>query len=455
MAFTITLPSNSSMNVFPENTLTTYNTLLPEYVSSPVPLECALQEITCPTSWYNVLPETIVVIEGDPVNRPSSNKSGSTKRLQDILMKRAPQFFPRTHRTDLLLNRSSVTTHHSTLEECLQRGVQISRTQHGDIASYVPPNPPVDPKSHTAAPPGGTPVNHAAAGDDELIHEGSEDETRKMEITSKEEAAEEVQKADDHVEKVSDAVAEVSEALKTLAYDEVGVFLTPPGVTLGLTNEQLRSVKHAIKIKALDKLVRELNFPTRRTYKVFSLTGVYLRDNADLISYLNKYFNKRNPAIVRELKRTLKNPKSQIFTYNRFRMKCTISLPPNVILQIPTNLGMQLGFGGGVFLIGKTEGHSVVDLLFRAQTAYVYSDIVKHSIVGDKRAPLLRVVNINPYLGDTQTVTFQPLIYQPLSRSSFRQIAVYLRDSTGQPIPFERGAVTVVLALRPVSPLQH
>ena len=136
-------------------------------------------------------------------------------------------------------------------------------------------------------------------------------------------------------------------------------------------------------------------------------------------------------------------------------MKCTISLPPQVILQLPRNLGLQLGFGGGSFLIGKTEGDAVVDLMFRAQTVYVYTDIVKHSIVGDKRAPLLRVVNVNPYLGDTQTVTFQPLIYQPLSRSSFRQIAVYLRDSTGQPIPFERGAVTVVLAFRPIRTLQH
>ena len=135
-------------------------------------------------------------------------------------------------------------------------------------------------------------------------------------------------------------------------------------------------------------------------------------------------------------------------------MKCTVSLPPDVTVRLPENLGLQLGFGGGIFLIAKTEGDYVVDLKFKAQTVYVYSDIVKHSIVGDKRAPLLRVVAINSSQGDTQTVCFQPMIYQPVTKSSFKEISMYLRDGTGSPIPFERGAVTAVLAFRPVSSIQ-
>jgi hypothetical protein len=337
--------------------------------------------------------------------------------------------------------------------------VEISRTQHAVDPSYNPPNPPVDSETTTEAPAGGSATNHGA--DTDLTHKVEEAETHKMEINAEDGETEEVEtdeegeEADAPSGAVSDAVAAVTEEMKRLHYVEVGVFITPVGLTLGLSNAELRMVKQAINIKTLDKLVSELNFPTRRTYRAFSLPGVYLRDNTELVSYLNKYFNRRNPTVVRELKRLLKNPKSQIFSYNRFTMKCSISLPPDIILQLPTNLGMQLGFGGGTFLIGKTEGDAVVDLMFRAQTVYVYTDIVKHSIVGDKRAPLLRVVNVNPFLGDTQTVTFQPLIYQPLSRSSFRQVAVYLRDSTGQPIPFERGAVTVVLAFRPISNLQH
>ena len=447
----MTLPSNSSMNVFPDNTLTTFNTLLPEYITAPVPLECALQEITCPTSWYNVLPETVVVIQGDKMQRTST--AVSAKRLQAVLMKRSSVFFPHKKPPDLLLNRSVSRTRHTSIEHCLQRGVEISRTQHAVNPTYRPPNPPVDSKAATEAPSGGTPANHGVETD--LTHKDTADETPEMEIPPEAETTEEDEEAENSEEAVSDAVATDTESMKQLRYDEVGVFISPVGLTLGLTNAELRLVKHEINIKTLDRLVSELNFPTRRTYRAFSLPGIYLEDNIALVGYLNRYFSKRNPTVVRELKRLFKNPKAQVFSYNRFTMKCTISLPPHVILQLPRNLGLQLGFGGGSFLIGKTEGDAVVDLMFRAQTVYVYTDIVKHSIVGDKRAPLLRVVNVNPYLGDTQTVTFQPLIYQPLSRSSFRQIAVYLRDSTGQPIPFERGAVTVVLAFRPIRTLQH
>ena len=64
MAFTITLPSNSSMTTFPDKTLTTYTTLLPEYISLTSPYECAMLEVTCPPTYYNLLPETIIVIEG-------------------------------------------------------------------------------------------------------------------------------------------------------------------------------------------------------------------------------------------------------------------------------------------------------------------------------------------------------------------------------------------------------
>ena len=89
----MTLPSNSSMKVFPDNTLTTYNTLLPEYVSSSTPMECALQEITCPTSWYNVECETLLFIEGE-TDSTIPKSVMSAKRLQEALHKRSSDFFP-------------------------------------------------------------------------------------------------------------------------------------------------------------------------------------------------------------------------------------------------------------------------------------------------------------------------------------------------------------------------
>ena len=62
---------------------------------------------------------------------------------------------------------------------------------------------------------------------------------------------------------------------------------------------------------------------------------------------------------------------------------------------------------------------SIVDLRRGFESLYVYSSIVAPRIVGDKIAPLLRIVPITE-----------------------------IRDDTGRPVPFERGKVTVTLHFR-------
>ena len=440
----MTLPSNSSMKVFPDNTLTTYNTLLPEYVTSSTPMECALQEVTCPTSWYNVEPETLLFIEGErDINIPKSVMS--PKRLQDALRKRRSDFF-QNRGNDPVLSRTSSSLRDSLLKHCMQRGVQVNRRKTTPRPTTTPtptptptPAPTTESETTDSEREGTTPPPVAPSGVNGVTYNIEGGGNAELFDVSFGESA---------------AVSAVRESLK-LNYTEEAAFINgaPNSELVALTMEELTTVKAELKLKYLDKLVNTFQFPGARKYTAFSVQGVYLQDNADLINYLNKSVNRKHPSVIRNLRNHLKNNKAHIFTYNRYTMKCIVALPPDVILQLPSNLGLQLGFGGGVFLSSKTESEAVVDLKFRAQTVYVYSDIVKHNIVGDKRAPLLRVVNINPLLGDTQTVTFQPLIYQPVSKSSFRQIAIYLRDSTGRPIPFERGAVTVVLAFKPISNL--
>ena len=52
----ITLPSNSSMRYFPQNTLTSFNTKLAKsIISDDSNWEVALAEISFPKSWINVI----------------------------------------------------------------------------------------------------------------------------------------------------------------------------------------------------------------------------------------------------------------------------------------------------------------------------------------------------------------------------------------------------------------
>jgi len=52
--FYLTLPSNASMDLYPENTLTRYVTSLTQIISMSGQWECGLVEIQYPHSWYNV-----------------------------------------------------------------------------------------------------------------------------------------------------------------------------------------------------------------------------------------------------------------------------------------------------------------------------------------------------------------------------------------------------------------
>ena len=52
--FYLTLPSNSSMDYFPDNTLTHFTTRLPQMIDLDGSWEIGLAEIQYPHSWHNI-----------------------------------------------------------------------------------------------------------------------------------------------------------------------------------------------------------------------------------------------------------------------------------------------------------------------------------------------------------------------------------------------------------------
>jgi hypothetical protein len=52
--FYLTLPSNSSMDYIPDNTLTNFTTRLPQMMDLDGSWEIGLAEIQYPHSWYNI-----------------------------------------------------------------------------------------------------------------------------------------------------------------------------------------------------------------------------------------------------------------------------------------------------------------------------------------------------------------------------------------------------------------
>ena len=124
--------------------------------------------------------------------------------------------------------------------------------------------------------------------------------------------------------------------------------------------------------------------------------------------------------------------------------------------------GNNMGNQFGVLMIGKAphEPQFAYDIV-RIHSLMIYSDLVEYSIVGDKKAPLLRCFPFISKLkgGDFITTaqymnyqTFSNLQFRPLLKNSFHIIYIDLRDTSGEKIPFVSvGIARLVLMFKKVS----
>jgi hypothetical protein len=83
----------------------------------------------------------------------------------------------------------------------------------------------------------------------------------------------------------------------------------------------------------------------------------------------------------------------------------------------------------------------------------IYSDVVSDSVVGDIKAPLLRVVAVKEGHWKYQSTTIDKIQYMPVSKKELRTVSVYIYTDYGQLVPFTDGRTTVTVDLRRVNPI--
>ena len=79
---------------------------------------------------------------------------------------------------------------------------------------------------------------------------------------------------------------------------------------------------------------------------------------------------------------------------------------------------------------------------------YVYTDLVEEQVIGDTRAPLLRIVPVEGKHGDFVTKTYERPQYVPVEKTLIDSIQIDLRDDIGHKIHFEGGKVVITLHFR-------
>ena len=130
---------------------------------------------------------------------------------------------------------------------------------------------------------------------------------------------------------------------------------------------------------------------------------------------------------------------------NRVRMRC----PANTTVKFSPALARLLGFRHGV-TYSELSVLGEYRMRFRStiRSVYVYCDLVEHVVVGDTKAPLLRIVNRSQCEEDKVHRTFNPPLYIPLQKKCFDSVEINMMTDFGIPVPFRLGKSFVVLEFR-------
>ena len=133
--------------------------------------------------------------------------------------------------------------------------------------------------------------------------------------------------------------------------------------------------------------------------------------------------------------------------YNRFIQKIIVKTEEGVRLALAKRLASLMGFDEGGEITGVEKAPRVINLR-PVQSMFIYTDIIEYNVVGDIRAPLLRIVNVDGEYGQTVTKTFVAPHYVPLKQKAVNTIEIDIRDDTGRFIPFMDGKVVAKLHFR-------
>jgi len=137
--------------------------------------------------------------------------------------------------------------------------------------------------------------------------------------------------------------------------------------------------------------------------------------------------------------------------------RASLKIRPNAVnisgVTFSEPLARMLGFDWTQIYSGNTV-HSAaraMNMTGNFQIVYVYCDVLEQVIVGDTKAPLLRIVNRAPrdhIFDGADHVTFNPVQYIPLQKKCFDTITIQLMTDEGTVMSFSDGKSIIVLEFR-------
>jgi len=150
---------------------------------------------------------------------------------------------------------------------------------------------------------------------------------------------------------------------------------------------------------------------------------------------------------------TLVSDESLYVRFSTRLNKVRIHLDPtgaygDVAVRFSEDLANLLGFESGErYASDKSAPHPYSLSLDSVDNMYVYCDLLEHVVVGDTKAPLLRIANKTVRLYGIVHKIFNPVMYVPLQKKNFDTVEINIMDDAGKPIPFRSGKTKSLVVL--------
>ncbi|GFV21548.1 uncharacterized protein TNCV_5121351 [Trichonephila clavipes] len=125
-----------------------------------------------------------------------------------------------------------------------------------------------------------------------------------------------------------------------------------------------------------------------------------------------------------------------------------LHVPPHTVVMFGEKLKDLLGFSQDTFEQGDYKSEYVLELRAGITEVYVYCDIIAPSLVGDSLASILKIIPVANEQNEQIVKNFSVPLYFRVKKQFFDVIEIEMRTSSGTPIKFISGKSNLVLSFR-------
>lgn len=461
--FHILLPSNASMNYFPNNTPDHYKTKLAHPIALKGEWECCLSEVTLPGKYFTIHPEyndsyTIETIENieEFTLLPEFNISLYNENHSDFV-EGVNANIKKVFKDPLVIFSVITKTNVKMLNIIIKPYVEMRITAEKgcNFLRVLHLNPNVDDitpgftRGANISSPRYNPPNVEMFKNQEITIS-----VKRPILKTKHEIVLNNLLQKDVFDQISEKI--IYETRNNLAhFKTVGnkVFL-----------QQKSNVEITMNRNSCPKLMDALNLKN----EVHTIRGDHQFDYSEIVAddvKMEKFeiIEYEKFPIIRKESKTLQlnipsgmyqNSKDffkefqHIYLRELFDSKVELVVRNNTKVTFNEKLSNILGFIANSFTEGSYKSDYILELRAGISEVYVYCDIVSSSLVGDVSAPILKIIPIANEYKEQIVKQFSVPLYFPIKKHHFDVIEIELVTSSGTPIKFLSGKTNIVLSFR-------